>query len=63
MIHYGVKIIEFFNTGIVPVSPEETLEEFAFMAAAEESKLKGGASIELEMIIARAEKKVKEMGF
>jgi hypothetical protein len=57
------KIIEFFNTGIVPVSPEETLEEFAFMAAAEESKLKGGESIDLEMIIARAEKKVKEMGF
>ena len=55
------KIIEFFNTGIVPVSPEETLEEFAFMAAAEESKLKGGVSIDLEMIIARAEKKVKEM--
>jgi predicted dehydrogenase len=57
------KIIEFFNTGMVPVSPEETLEEFAFMAAAEESKLKGGASIELEMMIARAEKKVKEMGY
>ena len=57
------KIIEFFNSGIVPVSPEETLEEFAFMAAAEESKLKGGVSIDLEMIIARAEKKVKEMRF
>ena len=55
------KIIEFFNTGIVPVSPEETVEEFAFMAAAEESKLKGGASIELDMIIRRAEKKAKEM--
>ena len=58
-----MKIIEFFNTGIVPVSPEETLEEFAFMAAAEESKLKGGISIDLEMIIRRAEKKAKKYAY
>jgi len=57
------KIIEFFNTGIVPVSPEETLEEFTFMAAAEESKLKGGDSIDLEMIRRRAEKKAKKFAF
>jgi predicted dehydrogenase len=58
-----VKIIEFFNTGIVPVSPEETIEEFAFMAAAEESKLKGGVSVDLEMIMSRAEKKAKQIRF
>jgi len=58
-----VKIIEFFNTGKVPVSPEETIEEFAFMTAAEESKLKGGASVELEMIMSRAEKKAKKIRF
>jgi predicted dehydrogenase len=58
-----LKIIEFFNTGIVPVSPEETIEEFAFMAAAEESKLKGGVSVDLEMIMSRAEKKAKQIRF
>ena len=58
-----VKIIEFFNTGIVPVSPEETLEEFAFMEAADESKLKGGVSVDLETIIQRAEKKVKKISY
>ena len=57
------KIIEFFNTGIVPVSPEETLEEFTFMAAAEESKLKGGVSIDLEMIRRKAEKKAKKYAY
>ena len=55
-----VKIIEFFNTGIVPVSSEETLEEFAFMEAADESKLKGGVSVDLATIIQRAEKKLKK---
>ena len=56
-----VKIIEFFNTGKVPVSPEETLEEFAFMEAADESKIKKGASVDLAMIIERAEKKAKKI--
>ena len=32
------KITEFFSTGIIPVKPDETLEIFAFMRAAEESK-------------------------
>lgn len=46
-----VKITEFYSTGIVPVSPNETLEIFAFMQAAEESKIRGGISIELKTII------------
>ncbi len=58
-----VKIIEFFNTGIPPVSPEETLEEFAFMEAADVSKLKGGIPVELEPVIERAEKKAKKISF
>lgn len=33
-----VEIIKFFNTGIPPVTPAETLEIYAFMAAADESK-------------------------
>ena len=58
-----VKIIEFFNTGIVPVRPEETLEEFAFMEAADESKLKGGVPVALETIIERAQKKAKKIRY
>jgi hypothetical protein len=44
------KITEFFNTGIVPVSADETLEIFAFMQAADESKIKGGISIDIESV-------------
>jgi hypothetical protein len=49
-----VKIIEFFRTGIVPVPPEETLEIVAFMEAADESKLKGGISVNLQSLMERA---------
>jgi predicted dehydrogenase len=50
------KIIEFFRTGVVPVRSEETLEIFAFMEAADESKLKGGISVDLQTIMERAKK-------
>lgn len=46
-----VKITEFFDTGISPVSINETLEIFAFMQAAEESKLKGGISIDIDSVV------------
>lgn len=39
----AVKIAEFFKTGISPVDPAETLEIYAFMEAADESKRRGGA--------------------
>jgi predicted dehydrogenase len=48
------KIAEFFNTGIVPVSTDETLEIFAFMQAAEESKKGGGISINIESVMQTA---------
>jgi hypothetical protein len=54
-----VKIIEFFNTGVVPVKAEETLEIYAFMEAAEASKLKKGASVDLESVMLKAKRKVK----
>jgi len=54
-----VEIIKFFQTGIVPVSPEETIEIFAFMAAAEESKQKGGMTVYLENILFRAQEEAK----
>jgi len=52
-----VIIAEFFDTGIVPVSADETLERFAFMQAAEESKLKGGISIEINSVVQNAKTK------
>jgi predicted dehydrogenase len=42
-----VEIIHFFQTGIPPVSPAETLELYAFMEAADESKRRGGAAVTL----------------
>jgi predicted dehydrogenase len=48
------KMIDFFRTGIVPVSEAETLEVLAFMEAADESKLNYGNSIDLETVMQRA---------
>ena len=44
------EIAKFFQTGIPPVLPEETLEIFTFMEAADESKRRGGAAVSLEEI-------------
>ena len=49
------KITEFFSTGIVPVTNDETLEIFAFMQAAEESKIRGGISIDIESVVKKAQ--------
>lgn len=53
-----IKIVEFFNSGIPPVTPEETLEIIAFMEAAEESKNKGGVSVELNHVVQNAKKEI-----
>jgi len=52
------KIAEFFDTGIVPVSAEETLEIFAFMQAADDSKINGGISIDMESVMKKARAKI-----
>lgn len=46
-----VKITEFFDSGTIPVPIEETLEIFAFMQAAEESKKRGGVLVEIKSVI------------
>lgn len=51
------EIIKFFETGISPVSSEETLEIFAFMEAADESKRQGGASVTLASVMQKAAKR------
>jgi predicted dehydrogenase len=50
------EIAKFFKTGVSPVSEEETLSVYAFMEAADESKRKGGARIELQEILEKARK-------
>jgi len=46
--------VKFFQTGVAPVSPEETLEIFAFMEAADESKRRGGAEVTLREVLEKA---------
>jgi len=48
------EIGRFFKTGKVPVQPEETIEIFAFMEAADESKRQGGAPVRLADVLAKA---------
>jgi hypothetical protein len=42
-----VEIVKFFQTGVPPVSPEETLEIMAFMEAADLSKARSGQPVNL----------------
>lgn len=48
------EIVKFFQTGVPPVKPAETIEIFAFMEAADESKKLGGAPVKLKDMIQRA---------
>jgi predicted dehydrogenase len=54
------EIIKFFQTGQVPVKPEETLEICAFMQAADESKRRKGTSVDLDNIWEQARKSAQE---
>jgi hypothetical protein len=48
------EIGRFFKTRTPPVSAEETIEIFAFMEAADESKRQGGAPVSLEEVLTKA---------
>ncbi len=48
-----VEVVKFFQTGVVPVPAEETIELFAFMEAADESKRRGGAEVRLTEVFER----------
>ena len=48
------EIVTFFKTGIVPIEPEETVEIFAFMEAADESKRRGGVPVLIEEVMTKA---------
>lgn len=49
-----VEILKFFKTGVAPVAPEETIELFAFMEAADESKRRGGTPVSVAEVLAKA---------
>ena len=49
-----VEVVRMFQTGNVPVDPQETIEVFAFMEAADESKRQEGKLVKLADIIAAA---------
>jgi hypothetical protein len=49
------EIMKFFQTGVAPVKPEETLEILAFMEAADASKAQGGKPVNVAELLKRAE--------
>lgn len=51
-------IVQMFHDGKIPVSADETLELYAFMAAADESKRRGGKEVTLKEILDRARAEV-----
>lgn len=48
------EIVEFFKTGKAPVSTQETLEIYAFMEAADESKRQGGKPVAVKEVLKKA---------
>lgn len=48
------QIMQFMQTGVPPVTPEETIELFTFMQAADESKAQGGAAVKMSDVLAKA---------
>jgi predicted dehydrogenase len=44
-------IVEFFQTGVPPFPPEETIEMFAFMEAADESRRLGGVPVSISELL------------
>ena len=46
-----VEIMRFFQTGVAPVKPQETIEIFAFMEAADLSQQQRGAPLETKTLL------------
>lgn len=55
-----VEIAKYFDTGEIPVEPAETLEIFAFMEAADESKRQAGAEVTLQSIMKKAQSEAQQ---
>jgi len=56
-----VEIVKMFRGGPVPVSADETLELYAFMEAADESKRLGGKEVTLKKVIDKARADITDM--
>lgn len=54
-----VEIVKFFQSGEVPVEATETLDLYAFMEAADESKRQGGATVSVADVKRKAEAEAK----
>jgi hypothetical protein len=50
------EIVKFFRTGTPPISVEQTLEIYAFLEGADESKRQGGVPVSLKSVLDRAKK-------
>ena len=48
------EIVKFFKTGKAPIPAEETIELFAFMEAADESKRRGGKTVRISEVLEKA---------
>ena len=48
------EVMKFFQTGVSPVSPEETLEIMAFMEAADESERQDGMTVKIKDVMKKA---------
>lgn len=48
------QVVKFFQTGVAPVPLEETVEMFAFMEAADESKRQGGGPVKIKDVLQKA---------
>jgi len=55
----AVEIVKFFKTKTVPIAEEETLEIYAFMEAADESKRQGGKPVKLSDVLQKAQAEAK----
>ncbi len=54
----ATEIAKFYKTRELPISPSETIELFAFMEAAHESKRRNGVPVRLEEVLSAARKRV-----
>ena len=56
-----VEVVKFFKTGNVPVTSAQTIEIFAFMEAADESRRNGGKPVTLASVMQNAKRKAKKL--
>lgn len=55
-----VEIAQFFRSGVAPVPAAETIELYAFMAAADESKRQGGKPVEIAAVLQQARAEIAQ---